>query len=515
MSTSKRVLLNSGYLYAKMFITLFISLYTTRIILNVLGSSDFGLYNLVAGVVVMLAFINNTLTASSQRFMSHAQGQNKFDKQISIFNISLIIHIISGIIISVILIISGLFIFDGFLNIDSTKIYSAKVVFYNVIIITLINVVSVPFDAAINAHEDMLYFSILGFVETILKLIAALLLSVIVFDKLITYSIALLIIAVVLSVVKIFYVIKKYPESKIHPIKYFDNNIFKEMMSFSGWGFLTSTVSILTNYGQNIMINIFFGTKVNAAQGISGQAIGQVGAITNVMLKALNPVIFKSEGANNKDLFMQSIKSGSKLAFLSFSIIGIPVIFEMDFIFKLWLKEIPVYTIEFCTISMIGFILGQLTITVESAISATGKIKNFTIIKSITDVVPFLFTFLFFKLNYPPVTMYIVSLIFEIVRQSIVLYFGNKLCNIDIKEYMLDNILKPIVLSLMAILSIVLIQSLFSPSIFRVLLSSGISALLTLLLYYFIGFTNRERIIIDSLLLMIKNKASLSINKIK
>jgi len=219
MSKSKRVLLNSGYLYAKMIISLFISLFTTRIILNVLGSSDFGLYNLIAGITMMLAFINVTLTSSTQRFMSIAQGENKFEKQVSIFNISLIIHTVAATIIIVVLFISSFFIFDGFLNIDPAKIHSAKIVFYIVIIITMLNIISVPFEAAINAHEDMLFFSILGLIETVLKFVSALLLMVIILDKLIVYGFALLTIALVLLICKVFYVLKKYPESKINPLK--------------------------------------------------------------------------------------------------------------------------------------------------------------------------------------------------------------------------------------------------------------------------------------------------------
>jgi len=285
------------------------------------------------------------------------------------------------------------------------------------------------------------------------------------------------------------------------------------MISFSSWGFLTSTISIVTSYGQNILINIFFGTKVNAAQGVSGQVIGQVGSVTNVLLRALNPVIYKSAGANDSVLFMQSVKTGSKLAFLSFSIIGIPVIFEMEYIFKMWLKEVPDFTIAFCTISMIGFILGHLTITVESAIFATGRIKNFTIVKSITDIIPFLFVYIFFKLGYPPYSMYIVGLIFEIVRQSIILYYGKKLCDLDIKDFIIGNIIKPISISVIAILSIILIQMVFSTSILRVLITSGFSAILTLVLYYFIGFSKKEQTIIDSIFYSIKEKIIYLFNK--
>jgi Na+-driven multidrug efflux pump len=352
----------------------------------------------------------------------------------------------------------------------------------------------------------MLYFSIVGLFETILKLIAALFLMVTLSDKLTVYSYSLLLISIILLILKVSYVLNKYPETKINLFKYFNKPLFKQIASFSAWGFLTSTVSIFTSYGQNILVNIFFGTRINAAQSISGQVIGQVGSVTNVFLRSLNPIISKSVGSGNVLLFNQAIRSGSKLAFLSFSIIGIPIIFEMNYIFKLWLKEIPDFTILFCSISMIGFILGQLTISVESAIFATGKIKFFTIIKSITDIIPFLFIFLFFKMGYPPYSMYVIGLIFELIRQSIVLYFGKILCEIDVMDFILSNILKPLFISLIAILSILLIQFIFFPSVLRIVISFAFSSLVTILMYFFVGFSEKEISIFKSLYFSFREK---------
>lgn len=506
MKTSKKVLLNSGYLYARMIITILISLNTTRIILNELGSSDFGLYNLLVGVTLMLTFINTTLSTSSQRFMSHAQGENNFDKQVSIFNISLFIHTFAAFFILIILCIFSAFIFDGFLNIDLSKIYSAKIVYYNVIIITILNIASVPFEACINAHEDMFFFSLLGFVEVMLKYLSALLLSVITFDKLIVYSVSLLLIALVLFLAKLVFVMKKYPETKVSFAKNFDSSLFKEMVLFSSWGGLTSTVSLFTNYGRSILINMFFGTKVNAAQGISGQVIGQVGAITNVFLRALNPIIFKSEGAKNNDLFIQSIKSGSKLAFLLFSLVGIPVIFEMEYLFEQWLKIVPPYAVSFCKLSMVTFILGQLTITVEPAIYAKGNIKKFSIIKFFTDIIPFVLIIISFKIGLSPISMYVIYLMHEVLRQGISLYFANKLCGINIKIYIMEIILKPIIISLIVILCIFLIQQVLYSGWFRVIFIFIFSSIFTLILYYYYGFSRQERLIIDSIIAKVRSK---------
>jgi O-antigen/teichoic acid export membrane protein len=483
------------------------------LILSILGSEDFGLFNLITGVIVMFTFINVALSASSQRALSIAQGQMNIDKQISIFNISLVIHILAAIIILIILFISSFFIFDGFLNIDPSKVQSSKFIFLIVIIITLINIISVPFDATLNAHENFFYISVLGLFETVLKFLSALALSFILYNKIITYSIFLLLIAFIIFILKGLYVLEKYPEAKINLFKYFDKDLFNEMMSFARWGFLSSSISILTNSGGNLLINNFFGTKVNAAQAVSGQINGQVGAVSNVFLSALNPILFKSFGANDKTLFRQSIMSGCKLAFLSFSIIAIPVIFEMNFLFNFWLKEIPNYTIIFCSLFMTCCMLGQLTISLSSAISATGRIKNFTIVKSIADVIPYIFIYLFFKVGYPPQTLYVILLIFEFFRIGIILYFGKLLCEIDLKEFFINNILKLLFISFTSIISIVLIQLISPPSLFRLLLVVFFSSTITLLMYYFIGFTQKEKSIVESIFLQIRGRFSLYISR--
>jgi len=512
MSTSKRIMINSSFLYLKMILTLFITLYTTRILLEALGKSDFGLFNVIAGFTIMLTFFNIALTTSSQRFMSVAQGEGVFSKQISIFNISIVLHMFAAILIAILLKISGLYIFDGFLNIDSNRIESAKIVFNFVILTTVFGILSVPFDASINAHEKMIFIAILGFCEAILNLSVALIIVNSDGDKLILYGILLSIVGFFILICKIVYVLNSFHESIINPIKYYDKSLFKEMLNFSGWGLLSSSVSIVTSYGQNILINIFFGTHANAAQGIAGQVAGQVGAITKVFLIALNPVIFKSEGASNKGLFLQSIKSGSKVAFMSFSILAIPMIIEMELLFKLWLKEVPEYAIIFCRLILVTYILGQLTITVSSAISATGKIKNFTIAFSLLGMVPFAITYLLFKNGYSVESLYITYLNYEFFRTALLLYFGKIVCEISIRDYFKDVIFKCLLIAITTALTLLFIRHSIFESIFRVGLVFLASFVLNAVLYFAWGFSLSEKEVIKKLYRFIQ---SLIINKLR
>lgn len=505
MSTAKRVMINSSFLYMKMILTLFLSLYTTRVILTALGSSDFGLYSVITGFTVMLTFFNTTLASSSQRFMAVSQGENVFSKQVSVFNISILLHILAALIIAILLIIAGFFIFDGFLNINTVRIQSAKIVYNFVILTTIFSVLSVPLDAAVNAHEKMIFVAILGFIEALLKLSAAFVLVYLDFDKLVLYGGLLTIISFILFISKAIYVTRNFKEAIFSPRKYYDRLLFKEMLSFSGWGFLSSTVSLVTNYGQNILINVFFGTVVNAAQGIAGQVCGQVGAITNVFLTALTPVIFKSEGAANKELLLQSIKSGSKIAFMSFALIALPIIIEMDFLFTFWLKTVPEYAVLFCRLLLVTFILGQLTITLSSAISATGRIKNFTIVFSIAGIVPFFVSFILFRSGYPAFFLYISYLIYEFFRMSFLLYFGKTICGLSIRDYLNEVIFKCLAITILILPVLFFVHFTMQDSFLRFGIVFTLSIILNMILYYFWGLSGREKEIINNLLLLLKS----------
>jgi O-antigen/teichoic acid export membrane protein len=505
MSTAKRVMVNSSFLYMKMALTLFLSLYTTRVILSALGRDDFGLYTVIAGFTVMLTFFNTTLASSSQRFMAVAQGENLFSKQLSVFNISILLHILAALIIGVLLIVSGFYIFDGFLNIQASRIESAKIVYNFVILTTLFSILSVPFDAAVNAHEKMIFLAILGFCESILKLIAALVLTYLDLDKLILYGSLLSIISFLLFMSKAIYVSKNFKEAKFSPKKYYDKTLFKEMLTFSGWGFLTGTVAMITGQGQNILINIYFGTAVNAAQGIAGQVVGQVGSITNVFLTALKPVIFKSEGAANKTLLLQSIKSGSKIAFMSFALIAIPIIIEMDFLFKFWLKTVPDYAVIFCRILLVTYILAQLTITLNTAISATGRIKNFTIFFSIAGLTPIIVSFILFRNGYSVTLLYIIYLVYEILRSSFLLYFAKIIFGLSIKDYLNDVIFKCLSIMILVVPVLLFINYKMDESFIRLGFVFLCSIGLNCIMYYFWGLSNREKEIITNLFYNVKS----------
>jgi O-antigen/teichoic acid export membrane protein len=494
MSTANRIVKNTGILYAKMGITVFISLYTTRLILASLGVNDFGVFNLVGGAIAMLTFLNTAMAAATQRFMSFAEGAGDSKQQISIFNVSVILHFLIAIIILIILEIGGHFLFNGIFKIPPERVYSAKLVYQFMVISTIFTVMSVPYDAVINAHENMLLFAILGVLESIMKLGIAIYLLHTTNDKLISYGLLTALLSILLLLIRRVYCKNKYKECKVNLKIYFNKSIFKDLTSFAAWSFLGASTSMVSNYGQGILINMFFGPIVNTAQGISSQVSGQLGVFAGTMQKALNPVIDKSEGAGNRKLMLTASLMGSKVSFFLLLLFYVPVLIEMPFIFKLWLKNVPEFAVIFCRLLLIRNLIEQLFITLVSSISATGNIRNYQIYSSSLGFLPLIISFLLFKLNYPPYMMYVVFIFYAMMASCLILWYANKNFDLSISYFLKDVVLRCLIS--FSILSLFPISIIFfiPKGLFQLFLVSFINVLSFPIVAWLIGFNKQERL---------------------
>ena len=493
MKAGSRIIKNTGILYARMAITVFISLYATRLILNALGVTDFGIFNVVAGAISMLTFLNSAMASATQRFMSYAEGAGDFDKVKNIFNVSVVLHVIIALLVLILLEVVGYFLFKGVLKIPQPRQEVAKLIFQFMIISTLFTIISVPYDAVINTHENMLLFAVLGVIEALFKLGIALYITYSSFDHLAAYGFLTAALSIVLLIVRRVYCLRKYEECKINLKKYFNMPVFKEMTGFAGWTFLGSSTSMLANYGQGILMNMFFGTVVNAAQGISGQVSGQLGAFAVTMLKALNPLIDKSEGAGNRNLMIKATMTGTKASFLLLIFFYIPVFIEMPYIFGIWLKNVPEYAIIFCRLLLLRNLVEQLYITISSSISAVGNIRKFQIYVSVLRFAPLLFSYILFFYNFPPYTLYLVFIVYSLTESVVTLYFSNKYFNLSISLFFKDVISRCILmLSIATGLSIV--PYLFMEQGFvRLVVVSFVSTVAVIIAAWYVGFNTEER----------------------
>lgn len=508
MSTANRVIKNTGYLYAKMGITMFVSLYTTRLILNSLGASDFGIFNIVGGAIAMLGFLNAAMASATQRFMSYAEGEGIKSKQKSIFNVSFVLHILISLLVGIALLVAGYFFFNGILNIPPDRIFAAQVVYGSLIISTMFTVMTVPYDAVMNAHENMLYYAIVGIIEAFLKLAVAFACVYTTSDKLIVYGILMACIPLITLTIMRVYCHKHYEECTIAPKKYFDKGLMKEMTSFAGWNFLGSASSMIGNYGQGIILNSFFGTILNAAQGIAAQINGQIQVLASNMLKALNPVLGKSAGANNKELLLKSTLLGAKYSTVLYTMIALPIIIETPNILQIWLHQVPEWTIIFVRIQLIRSFIEFQFCTLPSTISASGKIRKYSIWSSICNFLQLPSIYLCFYIGLPPYSMYLVAIICgNLFVYAGAFYFIRQLYQLSLYTF-IKEVQTPLYLTTaIAIVPIYCIKYIMTIySIITLFIYLFISIIIFILLFYSIGCNREEKQLILKLKQILFNK---------
>lgn len=510
MEQAKRVAKNTGFLYARMAITVFISLYSTRLVLAALGVTDFGIFNVVAGAISMLTFLNAAMSSATQRFMSYAEGKGDFQAQVGIFNMSVLLHWIIGFSVVLLLEFAALFLFDGILEIPENRIYAAKIVFQCMVFSTFFKIISVPYDAVINAHENMFLVAVLGVLEAFLKLGIAIYITYAQFDGLITYGFLMALMATLLLLIRRVYCHRSYDEVTVNIRKHYKKSLFNEMGSFAGWSFLGSSSSIIANYGQGIVLNMFFGPVVNAAQGVANQISGQLGAFSSTMLSALNPAIGKNEGAGNRSSMLKMTAMGSKVSFFLLAFMGVPVLVEMPYILNLWLKNVPEYTVIFCRLLLLRNLIEQLTIPLTTSIKAVGEIKEFQISSTVLNIVPLFLAFIFFKWGYPPYYLYLIFIGYSLVNGIMILWYARKYTGLKVSEFLLNVVLRCFVVFVLGLLMTSLPLVFMEEDVLRLLIATCISVFSVSGFIYFLGFKLEERIwslnLLNSILLGFKNK---------
>lgn len=502
MTTSVRVAKNTGFLYFRMGVSILISLYSTRLILAALGEIDFGIFNVIGGSVAMMGFLNSTLANATQRFMSFAEGKGDIISQKKIFNISIILHFIIAIITVLLLLAILPILFDRILNIPSDKIYSAKIVFGLLIISTALTIITVPYDAILNAHENMFYYAVVGILESLLKLGIAFICVYVIGNKLIIYSILMVILPIITFTIMAIYCHSHYSECKFALVLYWDKDVVKKIAKFSGWNILTAVSYLFTIQGLSLVLNHFFGTLLNAAQGIANQVNGQLSALSNNMMKALSPVIVKRTANASVESVMIATYTGSKFSAILILLFAVPICLKMNFILSIWLEEIPRWTGIFCQLQLIQTVIIQIASPIATAIYGRGDIRNYAIWKSVMNILPIVLSIFAFCFEASPIWIYI-SLIISmgLGGDIVILYFGKEKCSLSPKIFF-KKVINPIIgMSAMMILSgyifntIVDVENLIT--LFLCFIVTSVTLLTSMMLF---GLNNSEKYIINNVL---------------
>lgn len=493
MTTSSKIIKNTGFLYAKMGITVFISLYTTRLILNSLGASDFGVFNVVGGAIAMLGFLNASMAAATQRFMSYSEGEGNKEKEKLIFNTAVILHLGIAILVVVLFLCVKPLFFNYMLNIDPSKIGAAKWIYNFTIISTMFTVMTVPYDAVLNAHENMFYYSIVGLIESVLKLLVAFWITIVLFDKLIWYGALMAAISLVIMIIMRIYCKGHYDECIFQPRKYFNKQALKEMASFAGWSLFGSSAGVISGYGSNVILNKFYGTTLNATNGICGQINGQMLAFSNNMLKAVNPVIVKFEGSGNRTRMYKATFAACKLSVLMYSFLAIPFFVECTYILKLWLKNVPPYTEIFCSISVITVLIEEISLPLGTAIGAIGKIKEYNFITSIVLYLSIIMLYLCYKAGLPPYMLVVLGTIVATIQTVYKVFYCYRFCDMPLKLYINDVVFRCCTVVILTFIVALFVRSLMNASFIRLVILCMASFSTSAILFYLIGLSMQER----------------------
>lgn len=506
-STVTHVIKNTCYLYVRMGVTIFISLYTTRLILQALGASDFGIFSIVGGAIAMLGFLNISMASTTQRFMSYAEGAGDHARKAVIFNVSVLLHLIVAIIAGIALLAVGHFFFNGILNIPVERIFAAKVVYGSLIISTLFTVMTVPYDAVLNSHENMRYYALVGILESVLKLCVAFTCIHTSQDKLIVYGILMACIPLITLTIMRIYCHGHYAECTLSFRRYFDRNTMREMAGFAGWNLMGTMVTVVSIQGHGILLNHFFGILLNAAHGITTQLNGQLQALSSGMSKALAPVMDKSAGAHNRELFLKSIVYGSKFTTALFLVIATPVFLYTPPILTLWLKNVPEWTVVFIRFQLLRTFMDIMCVSVPRAIASSGQIRKYKVMESLANALQLPLIYMAFRMGFPPYSLYVVYFVCGgVMTYSVALYCAKSCCHLP-PCYFIRKVVYPLSASVLSTLTVmylcrILVEVNTLPVLlFMVVLSMFVFATS----FYFICCQEEERKLLFDLLARMKN----------
>lgn len=493
---NKRIAKNTLFLYFRTILIMLVTLYTSRVVLNTLGEGDYGVYNAVGGMVLMFTVISGALSNAISRYITYGLGERKIENLKVIFCTSVNIQIVLAILVLILCEALGVWFLNNKMTIPQDRLVAANWVLQCSLLSFVVNLISVPYNACIIAHEHMSAYAYISIFDAILKLSVAFLLITSPFDKLIAYSVLLLITAIVVRFLYGIYCGKHFEECHYKPI--YDKSLFKEMLGFAGWNFFGNATSILNSQGINLLINIFFGVLANSARGIASQVDAAVNQFVTTFTTAVNPQITKSYAQGDKSRMFYLICKGAKFSYLLLLFFAIPIFFEADRILEIWLINVPENAPLFVRLSILGAMVTVLGNTGYTACMATGNIKTYSTWITLVGSMAFFLTWVVYKLGAPVESAYIVYIGVYIVVQIVRLILMRRLLGFSIILFVKD-VVAPI--SFATILSLIvpwLISSILAPSALRVLFTFVLATIWTALCSFLTALTKGERITLVS-----------------
>ncbi|MBO7293902.1 MAG: lipopolysaccharide biosynthesis protein [Bacteroidaceae bacterium] len=490
-TNNKRIAKNSLLLYVRMLFIMGVTLFTSRVILQALGVEDYGIYNVVGGFVSMFALISNSMTAAIGRFITFELGKGEKSNIGAVFSTSVIIQMTIAMIVVLLSEAIGVWFLNTQMTIPADRIYAANWVFQLSIITFAINLISVPYNATIIAHEHMGAFAYISSLDAVLKLLVAYLIFKSPIDKLIYYATLMCMLSILIRFIYTLYCRKHFQDCKLQ--WKLDRPLIKEIFGFAGWNFIGAGSGILRDQGVNVLLNIFCGPIVNAARGIAMQVNSAVQHFATSFTTALNPQITKSYAGGDKEYSFKLVFQGSKLAYLLLYIVSLPIIIEAPTILSLWLGEVPEYTIAFVRLVIIYGLTEGISYPLITLMLATGNIRNYQILVGGAQMLNFPLSYLLLKFGASPEYTFVVSIAVAFVCLFLRLIMLKRMIELPVIRFMRSVVLKVIIVSLTSFPLPLLSALYLETSITRVLVTTSVSIVSVMFFALFFGCSPKER----------------------
>ena len=491
---NKRIAKNTLLLYVRMLFTIVVSLYTSRIVLRTLGIEDFGIYSVVGGVVAMFGVVSASLSSAVSRYLNIEMGSKNEEKIKRIFSSAVTIHIFLAVTILVLAEVVGPWFISNKMTIPVDRIYAANWVFHCSILAFVINLISIPYNACVIAHENMKVFAYVSILEVFLKLAIVYVLLLFSIDKMILYAILTLCVALVIRVVYQLYCQQHYSESRFCFI--FDYSLIKEMFGFASWNMIGSTSVILSDQGVNVLLNIFCNPIVNAARGVAMQVNQAINSFAQNFMLAVNPQITKSFGTNNLESFKSFMIYGSRLSVALLTLLSLPILADTKFILHLWLGQVPDYSVNFVRLALLYTLSESMSGTFTTGLLATGKIMKLQLLVGGFRMMNFPLSYGALLLWKIPEITFIIAIAISQINLFIRLTLLRKYVEISRFVYYKDIVLRQILTILIPLFIIYLLSSYMDESCVRLLMIVIISMCTCMICILYVTCNKYERILI-------------------
>lgn len=488
---NKRIARNTLIMYIRMFVMMIIGLYTSRVILNTLGIEDYGIYNVVGGVVAMFSIISSSLSSSVSRFLTFEIGRGDFERLKQVFSTSVVVQIVLAIGVMIIIEILGVWFLNYKMNIPAARMEAANFVMQCSILSFGLSIINTPFNASIIAHERFGIFAYLTLSDSILKLLIVFLLSVISYDPLKTYAILLLAVTVFVQLIYLIYCRRHFNECRFE-LKC-NKALIKEMGGFAGWSFFGNTSWILNTQGIDILINLFFGVTLNAARGIANQVNNIVQGFVSNFMTALNPQITKSYAKGDFEYLQRLVFQGAKYSYFLMLFFALPLCLETKQILVLWLKIIPEYAVPFVRLTLISTMIFVLGNTLSTAQSSTGKMKVMAIGTSMVTFLEFPLVYVSFKLGMSAISCYLIHIFIYSVLLFVKINIVKRYIYISYMNFVQEVLFKVLLVTLLALIFPLFIILTMDDSFWRLLIIAFVGCLTTLISVFGVGMNSSER----------------------